>query len=455
MKQLFLFILIIFTSCATIIAQEKPNTRILFVFDASNSMNGYWEQKRKMEVATRLLTEALDELQGAEGVELALRVYGHQTKHVPGNQDCDDTELVVPFAPSNNLVISKELERIIPQGTTPIARSLEKAAGDFPDDEDVRNVIILITDGIEACDEDPCAVSRALQSRGVILKPFIIGIGLDEKYKSTFECVGNYFDASKEESFKEVLDIVITQALNNTTVQINLLDENGDAVERDVPFSLYDSANGQLIYNYVHTINHKGNPDTMYLDPLFTYDMIAHTLPETSKEALSLVPGQHNHWDVKTPQGWLNLSFDSGRSEYDELKCIVRLKDSCEIVHIQGFEEDEKYLTGSYDLLIQTTPEILIEDVIIKQGETTEVKIPGPGQLLLQTGGSGDGGLFQMVKNRMQLVKKFNGENPSGRYTLQPGKYLVLFRSGSAQQTIYSIEKEISIKAGANTSLRL
>ncbi|MGB2135587.1 MAG: hypothetical protein ACPHYG_06305, partial [Flavobacteriales bacterium] len=34
----------------------EANTHILFVFDASNSMNAFWEGKRKIEVATSLLS---------------------------------------------------------------------------------------------------------------------------------------------------------------------------------------------------------------------------------------------------------------------------------------------------------------------------------------------------------------------------------------------------------------
>ena len=77
------------------------------------------------------------------------------------------------------------------RGTTPIARSLERTAADFPA-EDARKVIVLITDGIEACDEDPCAVSRMLQEEGIVVKPFIIGIGLEEEYKDTFRCVETF-----------------------------------------------------------------------------------------------------------------------------------------------------------------------------------------------------------------------------------------------------------------------
>ena len=49
-------------------------TEILFVFDASNSMNAFWDGNRKIEVATRLLSESLKELYGIPGLRLGLRV---------------------------------------------------------------------------------------------------------------------------------------------------------------------------------------------------------------------------------------------------------------------------------------------------------------------------------------------------------------------------------------------
>ena len=119
---------------------DEP-TRILFVFDASNSMNAFWGGSRKIETASNLLSETLRGLHQGDQLELGLRVYGHGTKHVQGQQDCDDTELVVPFSTYNNLIIKQTLSRIRAQGTTPIARSLEQAAYDFPDSPG-RNVIV-------------------------------------------------------------------------------------------------------------------------------------------------------------------------------------------------------------------------------------------------------------------------------------------------------------------------
>jgi Ca-activated chloride channel family protein len=454
MKHLVLVLFVLFFS-AKALDVNAQKTRILFVFDASNSMNGYWGGERKINTAVDLLSQSLEELYGIEDLELGLRVYGHQTVHVPGQQDCDDTELVVPIGSGNNLVIKKELSYIRPKGTTPIARSLEKAAGDFTDCDDCRNIIILITDGIEACDEDPCAVSKALQAKGIIVKPFVIGIGLDAQYKSTFECVGNYFDATNAETFEYVLDIVITQALNNTSVQVNLLDAAGEPTETDVAFTLYDQDKGDVLYNFVHTLNNEGNPDTLSLDPLPTYELVVHTLPQITVNDLVVKPGVHTVFEADAAQGELALEYSGGRSEYENLQCVVTRPEDCSIVHHQTFGSSERYLVGTYDLEILTTPRMTLNDVAIKPNEKTRIVIPAPGILLLNTGTFGYGGIFLKKDNTLQQAVKFSFGDPTGRYVLQPGDYVLIFRSRNSNETLYSIEREFSIKSGSNTNLNL
>ena len=165
LKALFLALIISLVFQKVDGQKEVPVTRILFVFDASNSMNARWQTHPKIKVAQNLLEKTLDELKGKPNLQLGLRIYGHQSSIKDGAQDCNDTKLEVPLGFDNINWIKKEIKNVKCQGTTPIARSLEKAAYDFPECDNCRNVIILITDGIEACDEDPCAVSRALQKK--------------------------------------------------------------------------------------------------------------------------------------------------------------------------------------------------------------------------------------------------------------------------------------------------
>ena len=68
----FIFIGLFFFNLAinnTIHAQyvkEKKTTRILFIFDASNSMNGLWESGRKINIARKILINFIDSLEKIE-----------------------------------------------------------------------------------------------------------------------------------------------------------------------------------------------------------------------------------------------------------------------------------------------------------------------------------------------------------------------------------------------------
>src|SRR5262249_1620792 len=149
-----------------------PITRIEFLFDASNSMFGQWQSGPKIDIAKKLMHNLMDSLRCTPSLELALRVYGHQKPFRP--QDCDDSRLEVPFNKGNFSTIQQVIKNLTPRGTTPIAKSLELCGNDFPKDKNnSRNIIILITDGIEECGGDPCAASASLQKKGIYLKPFI------------------------------------------------------------------------------------------------------------------------------------------------------------------------------------------------------------------------------------------------------------------------------------------
>jgi Ca-activated chloride channel family protein len=430
-------------------------TRILFVFDASNSMNARWQTQRKIDVARKLLKQSIDELQDKENLQLGLRVYGHQSSISTGEQDCNDTKLEVPLSYRNGKYIKKKIDEVQCKGTTPIARSLEKAANDFTDCDDCRNIIILITDGIEACDEDPCAVSRALRAKNIILKPFVIGIGIDEDMIASLQCIGNFYDASSEDNFEHVLNIVITQALNSTTAQINLLNANDLPLETNVPITIYDNRNGEILYDFVHTLNHKGNPDTLFLDPIYTYNVVAHTLPEVRKNEITVTPGNHNIIALNTPQGDLIVKMNGRVNDTKGIKTLVRQKGKMETVFAQNMNHQMRYLVGSYDLEILTLPRTYISDVRINQSNTTSVEIPAPGLLLVKSVLAGYGAIMKEENNQLTFVVSLDPNIGNQSFNLQPGKYRLVFRSKNSKESLFSIEKKFEITSGRSTSVQL
>ena len=431
----------------------QPLTRLLFVFDASNSMNARWESESKIKIADRLLASSLSELDGKKNLELALRVYGHQTQIRPGEQDCDDTKLEVPFGENNANRIREVLRDITPKGTTPIARSLEKAAGDFPECSNCRNVIILITDGIEACDEDPCAVSRALQKKGIILKPFVIGIGLGEEFIKTFECVGNYYDASSEAMFQSVLQIVIAEALNTTTAQVDLLTVDGKPLETNVAMTFYDANTGQVEYNYVHTLNERQLPDTLTIDPLFKYNIVVHTIPPVVAKNVTIAAGEHTTIPINAPRGELDIKLQGGRAMHRTVQAIIRKKDEMPTLHVQELNTTQLYIVGNYDLEVLTLPRTMIKNVKIEQSETTVVEIPKPGVVNLMTSSPGYGSIFKTNGDELEWVCDLDPFAFRTQYVFQPGSYKILYRSKTSRKTVYSLEKEFTVESGASETL--
>jgi len=429
-------------------------TRILFVFDASNSMNAFWSGERKIVLATRLLSKSLASLYGTTDLELGLRAYGHGTKHIEGQQDCDDTELIVPIKKGTNLIIKQELGRLKAQGTTPIARSLEKSAEDFPS-EPGKNIIILITDGIEACDEDPCAVSRMLQSKGIVVKPFIIGIGIDDKHKESLRCVGNFYDATNPEVFETVLDLVLEQALHNTTVEVRLLDEEGDPTVTDVPMTFTDLRSGTHHPQVVHTLSFNNLTDTFYLDPIPTYSLKLHTLPNRGMDSVQLSPGRHNIISVPNmEQGLLSPQFpNSKRNAYNNLGVDIYESGECNSFYSIEIGESATVLTGTYDLVFHTSPLTYVYGVTVEEDVPTNITIAAPGSLMLQSNTSGFGSIVDA--STLEHIIQLPSGNPSGRYTLQPGTYTIIFRARRARSSKYSFQSKFTITSGTTLNLNL
>lgn len=447
-KKYLLTLLLLAVACSAF-AQQR--TRILFLLDASGSMWAKMENDNRITVAKNLLSKMVDSLEQFEFVEVGLRVYGHTSPKAA--QNCKDTRLEVPFAKNNAAAIKNKLQNIKPKGTTLIAYSLTQAAYDFPQQRGWRNVVILITDGLEECDGDPCTVSEALQKQGVILRPFVIGVGGGDQFANAFECVGRYFDAKTEGDFENILGNVVSQALNATTAQVNLLDIDGRATETNVNMTFYDAKSNKVIYNYIHTMNDRGLPDTLTLDPGFKYNITIHTIPPVYKHNVEVLAGKHNIIAVDAPQGDLMLKMD-GVTNYEHLNARIMQKGKDETLNYQSFNAQRKYIVGKYDLEIFTTPRIYLP-VSIEQSHTTTVSIPQPGKLILQVRAEMVGGIFTLNKNNLEWVCDFDPANPKQTITLQPGKYKLVFRPARANQTILSSERTFEITSGGSTHLIL
>ena len=170
------------------------------VLDASGSMAGKLASgEPKMEAAKKAVADLASKLPGT--LTLAFRAYGHQS--AKDKHDCRDTQLLVPFGPlaqgkDTILALSGGLQA---KGYTPITFVLQKAAEDFPPSFGGERMIILVSDGIETCEGDPCATAKALDKANPKILVHTVGFGVDEAARSQLDCIaratgGTYFGAA-------------------------------------------------------------------------------------------------------------------------------------------------------------------------------------------------------------------------------------------------------------------
>ena len=440
---------------AQIPQQKLPEkTRILFLLDGSGSMLAKWENTYRITVAKKLLTDLVDSLRNDDKLELGLRVYGHQYDRRLGR--CDDTKLEAPFAKNNHDRIISVLRNIGPKGTTPIAYALEQAAKDFPNDVKTRNIIIIITDGIESCDGDPCAVSLALQKQNIFLKPFIIGIGMDKKFEEQFGCMGSFYDAANISEFRNALDKAMFQSLGKTTVSIELLDINNQPRETDVNVSFINHFTQNSAFEFVHYRDEAGRPDSVEIDPVLSYDIVVNTIPPVRKNDVEIMAGTHNVLKIQSPQGNISIS-QPGHTEYKEgVLVLIRKPTNDGILATFHLPGSEKLLVGQYEIECTTLPRTIFKNVKINQSQTTSLKLEQPGVVNFVATSKGIGSIYELNEDgKQQWIYNLNRDQPRNTVAIQPGKYKVVFRSEEAKGSKYTTIKEFDIKPGSSLNIRL
>jgi len=448
------FFLIFFTRGLSLTAQpangpdaNQPVTRILFVFDASGSMADHWQSDTKYRIAVNVLSGILDSLKGNRNLEVGLRVYGPQRSSGP---DCESSYMMVPFGTGNFQTIKSVLQGLNPGGTTPIAYSLAQTVSDFSLCDPCRNVVILITDGMEACDGDPCQVSKRLQEEGIFLRPFIVGIG--ENMQSQFNCMGNYYNAANETEYRRALETIVATTLKEASAQINLLDRLGKPSESGVHVSLYDHVTGVVKYSFIHTLNSNGLPDTISLDPLVSYDLVIQTIPPLRKEGVWIDPGKHTVIEFDARQGLLHFISEGE----EEVPCIIRRSGTGDAIHVQLSNRSERYLAGSYDVTVLTMPRMNFNQVEIAPDATTQLRIPSFGTVTLKQIMPVVGSLYMEMKEagekREELlwVDQLQPDLFIETRKLQPGSYIAVYRLRSSTRQEDTIVKRFTVEAGKN-----
>ncbi|MCB1559986.1 MAG: VWA domain-containing protein [Xanthomonadales bacterium] len=174
-------------------AQALAADRAIIVLDGSGSMWGQIDGRPKLEIARESLASVL--ARTSPSVELGLLAYGHRREG-----DCSDIEMLVPPAPDSAKAIDDATSHMKFLGKTPLTAAVRQAAEALRY-QDERATVILITDGLETCNADPCALGRELEKAGVDFTAHVVGFGLSADEGRQVACLaeetgGRYFEAN-------------------------------------------------------------------------------------------------------------------------------------------------------------------------------------------------------------------------------------------------------------------
>ncbi len=200
-----------FASGSPVHAQSTDKgTDTILVLDASGSMWGVVDGQTKISAARQAVNSILSKWRPED--RLGLIAYGHRSKG-----DCKDIELLVPVSTFDPAKIKTAVDALNPKGKTPIADSLRAAAAALRSTEN-KATVILVSDGIETCAPDPCAVAAELKKSGVDFTAHVIGLDVaDPLAKNQLQCIaratgGVYLDARNASG----LEGALTKAVDAT-----------------------------------------------------------------------------------------------------------------------------------------------------------------------------------------------------------------------------------------------
>ena len=189
--------LLLFAAAAT-----AESAKVVFVLDASGSMWGQVDGKAKIAIAKEVLNELVDGL--PQDMQVGLFAYGHRTKG-----DCEDIEMLVPVGPIDARAMKAKVAALNAKGKTPLSAAVTQAAKALRYTEE-KATVILVSDGLETCNADPCGLAAELAMSGVDFTVHVVGFDISKEEQSQLRCLadktgGLFLAAGNARSLRDAL----------------------------------------------------------------------------------------------------------------------------------------------------------------------------------------------------------------------------------------------------------
>lgn len=133
--------------------------------------------------------------------------------------NCIATASLISIKTLDKQLLIQEINKTQAVGyRTDIAYALNKSAEDFKN-VNGEKIIILVSDGEENCDGDPCQVAKDLRARGINVVVHTVGFAISDEGSEELKCIsdatgGTYYDIKKEKDFINLFKYTLPKTTN-------------------------------------------------------------------------------------------------------------------------------------------------------------------------------------------------------------------------------------------------
>ena len=289
MKRLTTLLL---TTILALPAAANAADDLIIVLDASNSMWAKINDTHKIVFARDALSQLLTAQ--PDTASIGLISYGNRHK-----RDCQDINTLAKPGDSTPSALLKQAREIMPHGGSPISGALRQAATQG-------NTILLISDGTESCDNDPCATTQELKSKNPNLRIHVMGF--NDAADSPLRCIaersgGSFTLATDKTAISNGLS-KLTQSTGTSTptpstaadstiskdpgtLELSIGGSN-DPENLPANFLIYDAAGQHLVtFTSKTTVSRPLQPGTYRIDALWGEIKKTQTLEVTAGKTVT------------------------------------------------------------------------------------------------------------------------------------------------------------------------
>jgi Ca-activated chloride channel homolog len=202
--------------------KDEGPLNVAILLDASGSMAAKVSGTDKMTAAKEALKKFAEEL--PEDANVMLRVYGHKGSNADKDKkvSCESTEVMYPLGSYDAGTFQESLSKFKPTGWTPLAASIAAAEKDLQGKEG-KNVVYIVSDGIETCDGNPVEAAKKLHESNIQAEVNIIGFDVDNKGQQQLKAVaeaggGEFQSVSSQKELFDQVESNWSRAMHNTRI---------------------------------------------------------------------------------------------------------------------------------------------------------------------------------------------------------------------------------------------